>query len=324
MPTGDLFTTEALRRVSAMARLLRPAAGRLERGCRALLKQRGYDGVPLRAFLAIAPAGLARAVSIGRFLKEVKEQGRRLAKHNISPDEVKTVLREMEVLLDGVLGERFGPSREEVHMATVIALDRAFYLVREAEAQTLFGIYRAEAEACEDGDLARRMAEVLTRSFGAFAGRVISGAGLDPRLMRPLTIERGSVRERLIADRRMLRRCQSFWSYPLGDKAVIQLGFLESRQWLPRERTLLEIAAERRRGALERGRMRAEIRRLDCEARRAEEEERRRIGRELHDETGQSLMLLRLQLEMMEREADGPLRNICRRRAQAWSARWWS
>ena len=53
--------------------------------------------------------------------------------------------------------------------------------------------------------------------------------------------------------------------------------------------------------------MEGEIRRLEAESRRAEEEERRRIGRELHDEAGQSLLLLRLQLEMLEREAPADL-----------------
>jgi two-component system sensor histidine kinase UhpB len=51
-----------------------------------------------------------------------------------------------------------------------------------------------------------------------------------------------------------------------------------------------------------------EVRRLQSLAWRAEEQERRRIGRELHDEAGQSLLLLRLQLEMLERAAPGRLR----------------
>jgi len=50
------------------------------------------------------------------------------------------------------------------------------------------------------------------------------------------------------------------------------------------------------------------VRRLEAEAHRAEEEERRRIGRDLHDEAGQSLVLLRLQLEMMEKDAPPALR----------------
>jgi signal transduction histidine kinase len=51
-----------------------------------------------------------------------------------------------------------------------------------------------------------------------------------------------------------------------------------------------------------------EVRRLQSLARHAEEQERRRIGRELHDEAGQSLLLLRLQLEMLERSAPKRIR----------------
>jgi signal transduction histidine kinase len=51
-----------------------------------------------------------------------------------------------------------------------------------------------------------------------------------------------------------------------------------------------------------------EVRLLESAARQAEEQERRRIGRELHDEAGQSLLLLRQELEMLERQAPEALR----------------
>ena len=55
-----------------------------------------------------------------------------------------------------------------------------------------------------------------------------------------------------------------------------------------------------------------EVERLAVAARQAEFDERRRIGRELHDEAGQSLLSLRLQLEMMERDADPAMRTRLR------------
>lgn len=307
MPTEALFTADARRHAAKLARALKPAAPRIERSCRALLRRDGYAGALRRAFLAIAPSAFARLGSLQRFLEEVRYQGRHLAKHNVSPAEARNVVRGMEGLMDEVLGERFGPSREQLHLATVLSLDRAFCVVREAEAQALFGIYRAEAEAKDGDDLLRHVAVILARTFGADAFHIVAGPDFDKRLRRPLSIARGTPQARLIADSGMRRKCRSFWSHPLGDTGVIQLGFKVAYPWLPRERMLLEIADERCRGALERASLQTEIRRLESEARRAEEEERRRIGRELHDETGQSLMLLRLQLEMMEKEAGGSL-----------------
>jgi two-component system sensor histidine kinase UhpB len=93
------------------------------------------------------------------------------------------------------------------------------------------------------------------------------------------------------------------WSVPVRSVGLIQLGFAQLRRWLPRERNLLEAMAERCAAAVERARLNESVGRLQAEARQAEEQERRRIGRELHDDTAQSLLLLRLQLEMLERDA---------------------
>jgi two-component system, NarL family, sensor histidine kinase UhpB len=71
---------------------------------------------------------------------------------------------------------------------------------------------------------------------------------------------------------------------------------------------MLHAAGARCFEAMERVRLQGEVRRLGAETRRAEEAERRRIGRDLHDEAGQSLVLLRLQLEMMEKDAPDALR----------------
>jgi signal transduction histidine kinase len=182
------------------------------------------------------------------------------------------------------------------------ALKDAYYEVREAESQAFFGLYRAEAEAADLDDLLRRSVRVMARTFRAGQGRLLLLEG-PPRgkLARPLYIETGTGDERLIAD-------ESYWSYPLRPAAMVQLGFRSKCRWLPRELTLLQALAGRCEEAIENARLEREIRRLEAEARQGEEEERRRIGRELHDEAGQSLLLLRLQLEMIGRDAPEALR----------------
>ena len=310
MPTHEtLFTKAARRHVARLARVIAPATAGLERKFLALLRKRRYGAVERRALLAISPCAAARLGSIEKFLEQVEYNGRRLAKCNLSPDAAGQVLRQFDEMLEPLVEGRFGPSREQLRWATLLALDRAYYRVREAESQALFGIYRAGAEGADSGELTRRLVRLLARAFHARAGGLlVKEAELDRRLRQPLYIEQGSADERWIADPALRGRYASYWSYPLNESVAIQLGFPVPYPWLPRELELLEAAAEHFRKATERTLLLEQVERLAAAARQAEDDERRRIGRELHDEAGQSLLSLRLQLEMMERGADPPIR----------------
>ncbi|MGB7763020.1 MAG: sensor histidine kinase [Bryobacteraceae bacterium] len=310
MPAHEtLFTKAARRHVARLAQVIAPAAAGLERKFLALLRKRRYGAVERRALMAISPCEAARLASIEKFLEQVEYNGRRLAKCNLSPDSVGEVLRQFDQMLEPLLEGRFGPSREQLQWATVLALGRSYYRVREEESQALFGIYRAGAEVADSGELSHRLVGLLARAFRARAGGLLVKEGeLDRELRRPLYIEQGTTEERWIADPALRGRYASYWSYPLNGSAAIQLGFPVPYPWLPRELELLEAAAEHFRKATERALLLEEVERLAAAARQAEDDERRRIGRELHDEAGQSLLSLRLQLEMMERRADPPMR----------------
>ncbi len=113
---------------------------------------------------------------------------RRLAKLNVAPEEAVQALRQYDRLIDPLLANRYPeqaaalqPLREQLYFCTVLALNNAFYEVREAETQAFYGLLRAEMDATSLDDLLRRFIVILTRAFHAQAGRLIP-IGEPPRI----------------------------------------------------------------------------------------------------------------------------------------------
>jgi signal transduction histidine kinase len=124
-------------------------------------------------------------------------------------------------------------------------------------------------------------------------------------------VDRKNPADDVLLDSSWGRKFHSCWSIPLAaggrTAGVMQFGFTKNYEWLPREQELLAAAAERCLMAAEKARLmenlaarEEQIRQLAEHMLHVEEMERRRISRELHDEAGQSLLCIRLQMELLE------------------------
>jgi len=228
-------------------------------------------------------------------------------------------------------------ARDQLHFCAILTLNNSFYQVREAETKAFYELFRAEVESRSLDELLHRSLEILTTFSRAEAGALFlrddnkrtwvrralvpfSNGGLVEvsqrlcrfdRLGRPRYLERdeGGHDCWLVAE--WPQRFVSCWSVPLAAEGrtwgVMQFAFPKPYAWLPRELELLEVAAERcmlaaqKAGLMEELATREEqIRSLAEHLVQVEEMERRRVSRELHDEAGQSLLYIRLQLEMLE------------------------
>ncbi len=231
--------------------------------------------------------------------------------------------------------------RNQLRFLIVVTLNNAFYQVREAESHAFYELFRVEVESRSLDELILRMLEVLANYTGADASRFYlldekakawrlaaslpESAGAGPGICTKTQLRKlshpfcgplqgkGKLPQDVHLDRGWLERYQTCWSLPMtgeGElRGVMQFAFEKAYTWLPREQELLMAAAERCWLATEKaqlvhhlGEREEQVRRLAQHMVEVEESERKRISRELHDEAGQSLLCVRLQMEMLERD----------------------
>ena len=308
-----------------LARLLKPACRRLARSFEACLRERGFDSRQRKALQAVTAGTAAVLIAEGRsvatFLEQVDYHGRRLAKLNLPPSTVLGILVRYNRLLEAELrrlaseeADGFLPVRRQLDAQIAITLNNAFYQVREAETRAFFELCRAELESSTEPELLKRIGEVLRRYCQAQAGRITVADGWLPlprMLSRPRYLVLGRNREELLLEPGWSGRHRAVWSIPLAaprrPAGLMQFAFSREYQWLPGELQLLEAAGELGRLACQKARLMEELAARERQVRalaehllQVEEAERRRISRELHDEAGQLLLYLRLQLERLE------------------------
>jgi signal transduction histidine kinase len=221
-----------------------------------------------------------------------------------------------------------------------VIISGAYFDSKTLESSALLHLLDAELASADLSALMGKVLDITTQTFQASVGiillcdesgvlRICSSVGVDGDVPEDFKVELGSGFSGKIAQsgepgmildtsvdtgalRPMIRiKAKSVWGVPLKAEGetigVMVIGFPKPYEWLPTERELMRAIGDRTALAIERARMTDALREreqriaeLSGHLLRVQEEERKRISRELHDETGQALMVIRLYLGMME------------------------
>lgn len=324
------------KQVRALALRLKPHLSSLDSKFAQCLRQERLDPAKRRALSRITSLAAARMLlkrkTLKDFLEMVEDVGRDLARLNVLPAEVARVLQSCDELIAEVnLYPESAWVTEQLGFCTILALNQAYYDIREAESRAFYELFLIEVESSNLDILFRRFIETMPEACGAAAAHLFfltedqrqwrlqaSTAEAATRktlavqpataaTRRVLSIPRPVHRPQWILDQGWVKSYRSIWSIPLPGAGVMQLAFRQQRELFPREIEMLVAAGERCYAAAKKTRLLEDIAereeklsKLAIRMLRVEENERRRISRELHDDAGQSLVVIRLQMEMIE------------------------
>jgi len=227
---------------------------------------------------------------------------------------------------------------ETYNSKTFVAVSGAYHDAQRSSSAALLSVLDAELSSSNLNILLDKILRVTTQTFNASLGLVllrdvddclrpkaVVGLELDSALSVPLGVGfTGQIAltglPSILPDVQhstgllspvLREKAKALWGTPLriNDQVigVLIIGFRKPFEWLPTEKELLGAIAERSALAIEKARFNDTLREreiriaeLSAHLLRAQEEERKRISRELHDATGQQLMVIRLYLGMLE------------------------